>query len=74
MADTHRPEEVLIDLSDEPTAQGAQHADLFEDVGKKVEGLTLDESDDQQGDVDADEGPKLVEEVESYCVNCGDNV
>jgi len=52
----------------------ARHEDLFEDVGKKVEGMNLGDSGDKESNENGDDGPKLVEEIESYCMNCGENV
>lgn len=44
--------------------------DLFTDMGKKVESMKL------SGEDESTEGPdqKTVEEVESMCMNCHDNV
>jgi hypothetical protein len=44
--------------------------DLFEDMGRKVENMDL--KGEEPGD--SDDRQKMVEEVESYCVNCGENV
>ena len=52
----------------------AHHEQLFEAVGKKVEGMSLNESGDKGSCENEDDGPKLVEEIESYCMNCGENV
>jgi len=61
---------VSLNLKDKPDSQEAHHDDLFEDVGKKVDGMGLGESGDKEGN----RGPKLVDEIESYCMNCGENV
>ena len=42
-------------------------AKIFETVGNQVQGLNLDEEE-------SDGGPKVVDEIESLCMNCGDNV
>ncbi|KAI9770586.1 MAG: nucleolar zinc-finger protein [Geoglossum simile] len=62
-----------------PTATPASHPDLFEDVGKKVEKLSLDQHDvtgsSNPGEADlgagADgDGQRMVDEIESLCMNC----
>jgi len=45
--------------------------DLFAAIGKKVLGLNLEE---QTPEEDQDERVKVVDEIESYCVNCEENV
>ena len=42
-------------------------AKIFETVGNQVRGLNLEE-DEENG------GPKLVDEIESLCMNCGKDV
>lgn len=62
------------DATQELNGHAAQHEDLFQDVGKKVEGMSLGDSGDKESNEDRDDGPKLVDEIESYCMNCGENV
>jgi len=45
--------------------------DLFAAIGKKVLGLNLEEQNPEE---DQDERVKVVDEIESYCVNCEENV
>lgn len=44
--------------------------DLFAAIGKQVQGLELGEHDQ----VDDDDRVKVVEEIESLCMNCQENV
>lgn len=53
--------------------QDAHQKDLFEDVGKKVEGMGLGEPGFESSKGGEDQGPQLVDEIESYCMNCGEN-
>ena len=46
--------------------------DLFAAIGKKVLGLKLE--DEEKPDEDDDDRVKVVDEIESYCMNCEDNV
>lgn len=62
------------DAKQEVNGHTTQNTDLFEDVGKKVEGMSLGEPQDANRPENGDDGPKLVEEIESYCMNCGENV
>lgn len=48
-------------------AQPSLAQDLFEDMGRKVA-----EASAQQGDDDSE--PKVVEEIESLCMNCHEDV
>ena len=65
MADDLRQEdEGPSRYSEDETAQ------MFQTVGDQVEGLDLG----RDGEVNGDEGPKVVEEIESLCMNCGENV
>lgn len=65
-------------MADRPTneylnSQRAQtdEGDLFAAIGKQVRGLEL--RDDKE-DAPEDERVKLVEEIESLCMNCEENV
>ena len=55
-----------------PTPQNMEHEELFRDVGKQVDGLTLNGG--TEADYDAEDAPKMVEEIESLCMNCEKNV
>ena len=55
--------------------------DVFQSVGKQVEGLSVqdgkfaDHDADQHDEEDYDDGgPRVVEEIESLCMNCEQNV
>lgn len=50
----------------------ANHSEVFRSVGKHVAAMTLGASDDE--DESDDEDPKVVDEIESLCMNCGENV
>lgn len=54
------------------TNQSANTDEIFRSVGKHVAAMTLGDSDDE--DESDDEGPKVVDEIESLCMNCGENV
>ena len=58
------PATTLIDLRE---ADGRTQDEVFRTVGKQVEGLRLNRDDE-------DEEPKLLEEIESLCMNCEENV
>jgi zinc finger protein len=74
---------------EEPKPDGAAFDDFFDSIGKKAEHLTIDERNDkktpatngttsldtalQDGEDEANE-PKIVDEIESLCMNCHENV
>ncbi len=62
------------DLREEEESLGHDSTDeiaqMFQTVGNQVEGLNLG----RDGDNGEDEGPKVVDEIESLCMNCGENV
>ncbi len=65
-------------MSDRPTNEflGSQRAqddknDLFAAIGKQVLGLELGDDEDK---INGDERVKIVEEIESLCMNCEENV
>ena len=53
-------------LRDEEEERAEQRAKLFLPVGEKVDGFVIAE--------DGEDGPQLVEEIESLCMNCEENV
>ena len=73
---------------EETKPDGAAFDDFFDNIGKKAEHLTIDERNGAKdpatngtGTGDAplteDEGdnePKIVDEIESLCMNCHENV
>ena len=48
--------------------------DLFAAIGKKVRGLNISDEEKVDDDQNEDERVKIVDEIESYCVNCEENV
>ncbi len=48
----------------------AEVAQMFRTVGNQVEGLNISGDGEDNGD----DGPKVVDEIESLCMNCGENV
>ena len=61
---SHHPANTLIDLRE---TDGETQDEIFRTVGKQVEGLRLNRDDE-------DKESKLVEEIESLCMNCEENV
>lgn len=54
-------------------ADGAVFDDFFESLGKKAEGLSITDDANANTEEDADE-QKVVDEIESLCMNCHENV
>lgn len=48
--------------------------DIFASVGDQIEQLNKNGKAEDVGDDYEDEDQKLVEEIESLCMNCGENV
>lgn len=69
---------------DEPKPDGAAFDDFFDSIGNKAENLTIGEqksADSTNGtavaarvDKPEDDEPKIVDEIESLCMNCHENV
>jgi len=71
---------------DEPKPDSAAFDDFFESLGKKAENLTINEqngaksaTNDTESKADEttaedDDEPKVVDEIESLCMNCRENV
>ena len=53
-------------LRDVEAERAEQRAKLFLPVGEKVDGFVIAQ--------DGEDGPRLVEEIESLCMNCEENV
>ncbi len=51
---------------------GAPAAELFETIGQQAEQVTAPAADGDQAQDDDDQ--RVVEEIESLCMNCHDNV
>jgi zinc finger protein len=73
----------------EPKPDGAAFDDFFESLGKKAEHLTIDERNGKKepatngttspniattDEVEGENEPKIVDEIESLCMNCHENV
>ena len=56
---------------DESSREAKEDKDLFAAIGKQVLGLNLNDGD--QNDQQEDEPVKIVDVIESYCVNCEEN-
>lgn len=48
--------------------------ELFASIGKKVLGLNVGDEKELERDEGEDEHVKVIDEIESYCVNCEENV
>ena len=71
---------------EEPKVDGAAFDDFFESIGKKAENLTTNEKNEKSENtttngatsaepaLDDDDEPKVVDEIESLCMNCRENV
>jgi zinc finger protein ZPR1 len=72
--------------SQDPKSDGAVFDDFFDSIGKKAENLTINdqtgknnsatpdsESKTLEPTIEDDE-PKVVDEIESLCMNCRENV
>jgi zinc finger protein len=72
-----------------PKPDGAAFDDFFESLGKKAENLTIEDQNSKKdtatngtesldtptkGDVQDENEPKIVDEIESLCMNCHENV
>lgn len=68
---------------EEPKPDGAAFDDFFESLGKKAENLTTNDkngataapgNDEFEATENDDGEPKIVDEIESLCMNCHENV
>jgi zinc finger protein len=66
-----------------PKPDGAAFDDFFESIGKKAENLTINEQNGkpetatngiESANAADDDEPKIVDEIESLCMNCRENV
>ena len=48
--------------------------ELFAAIGNKVLGLKVGDENKLEEDEGEDENVKVIDEIESYCVNCEENV
>lgn len=65
----------------EPKADGAAFDDFFESLGKKAENLTINEQNAEMKEGESngalltdDDDQRVVDEIESLCMNCHENV
>lgn len=65
---------------DEPKPDGAAFDNFFDSIGKKAENLTINEENGDKGEASGavkaidDDEQKVVDEIESLCMNCHENV
>jgi len=66
---------------EEPKPDGAAFDNFFESLGQKAENLTINEQNGGQVDLagdekqlDVEDDQKVVDEIESLCMNCHENV
>jgi zinc finger protein len=65
---------------EDPKPDGAAFDDYFESLGKKAEDLRINEQKAatngtaSQGKPEEEEEQKVVDEIESLCMNCRENV
>ena len=71
MAEGH---EQKIDGVEDTSLPKSTTNNLFEDMSRKVEGLSLNGDSAEEIGVGDVNGQKMVEEIESFCVNCHDEV
>lgn len=48
--------------------------DVFQSVGEQIDQLTLQNEDGSSGGGKGNDEPKVVDEIESLCMNCGRDV
>lgn len=48
--------------------------DVFQSVGEQIDQLTLQNEDGSAGGGKGNDEPKVVDEIESLCMNCGRDV
>lgn len=68
----------MSDSQNEPliSADGgnSRTKDVFQSVGKQIDQLTLENEDGSAGGGEGNDEPKVVDEIESLCMNCGRDV
>ena len=69
--DEEEGEEMSADLNDAHAPAAQNPAEFFESIGNKVQGLSAADHDDA---IKQDQEYRPVEEIESLCMNCGENV
>ena len=64
-----------MSAQEEKTVSAQNPSEFFETIGSKVEGLASATNGDKPNtDEDDDSGRPPVDEIESLCMNCGENV
>jgi zinc finger protein len=63
-------------LKEDPKPDGAAFDDFFESIGKKTENLTVKDepTDGAAPKLNDEEDQRVVDEIESLCMNCHENV
>lgn len=66
----------MANSSEDPKPDGKAFDDFFESIGKKAENLTInDPATTTNGDAaKEDDDQRVVDEIESLCMNCHENV
>ena len=62
---------------EDPKPDGAAFDDFFESIGKKTQNLDINEKAATDGSLpklDEEEDQRVVDEIESLCMNCHENV
>lgn len=63
---------------EDPIPDSAAFDDFFESIGKKTQNLAINDqvtpSDGSLPKLDQEENQKVVDEIESLCMNCHENV
>lgn len=60
---------------EDPKTDGAAFDDFFESIGKKTQDLAInDQGDGSLPKLSQEENQKVVDEIESLCMNCHENV
>jgi len=62
---------------EDPKPDGAAFDDFFESIGKKTQNLAINEQATTDGSLpklNEEEDQRVVDEIESLCMNCHENV
>lgn len=68
---------VMSNIQEEPKPDGAAFDDFFESIGKKTQNLAINEQATSNGSIpqlNEEEDQRVVDEIESLCMNCHENV
>jgi len=67
----------MSNIQEEPKPDGAAFDDFFESIGKKTQNLAINEQATSNGSIpqlNEEEDQRVVDEIESLCMNCHENV